>query len=263
MRAIATLWLVLLAAGARAEVVTWQANKVIDVPVEVSLPHQDHRPRLIYFPSKTVEVSAEIDDSDMTIKNEGNAIRVALINPEFRTHLFVIGSSADDGSVYALVIHPVAAGQTVDPVLQIVAEASEDAAQPEPNRQAASTDFDGEAIALMRHMMGGERRPEVAESADGVMTDKGFQVGRRLYDSDNLTITCTKIYRSVNVCGYQCILHYRGREPRRVNYQRLFFDDAICVSASKQTVMDSMNPGTDVAPGERIVLWFVARAAQR
>ncbi len=251
------IWCAVLTAP--AAVVEWRQNHTIEVVLEPSIPQRDHRSRLVYFPSEQVHFTQDWSQDDLHATVMLNGIQFMLRNPEFQTTVHVIGN---DGAIYPLRIRRSAEDEDVSTVLQVVPHQPETSTAGSSIAARGPADIDAEAVVMMRHMVSGEPQHWVTSSPDGEITDEGFRLGRRVYESDFLSITSTRLYRGLQTVGYQCLVEYRGAEPVRLNFQRLYFPGALCVYASHQVLMDPKHPGTVLEPGDRLVLWFVARASE-
>jgi hypothetical protein len=254
--AISIIMALTIHAKAYAEVISWNWGEEIQCPVELSTADKS-RSRFVHLPGTEISYVHQVwDDQAADIQAYKNGVIVIVRSPTFDHKVMVYDNK---GGFYALHVFIADDGAPIDNLLKV-----EDTAAKREERMASSANTsaasdDNEALSLMIHMRGGDQNPGVTDSADVEIDEKTGQRRpyRLIYESDAMRIISVRIYRSTRLMGYQCIMTWKGEGSHRVNLQNLAIDGAICVSSTKQDILDQKNPSVPITAKDPMVFWYV------
>lgn len=241
-----------------AEDVVFPPDGVIDVKVAVSEPNKVV-PRTVVFPSTGIGDIPELFSREhLFVQQIRNTLIVHLKTAEFKGTLQVYDAS---GRLYLLNIIPATKTERIAEKLRIVLPKKPTAAS---SGAPVRHNIVEQSFAMYRHMiaydMNGHIDNPLVQSAPAVVMRNGkLSHGRRIHEDDDVQILLTSVHEGYTLKGYSTVFVYRGTEPRRIDFQRLYFPGAISVYAGQEAFMDPHRPGMQVQPGQSIKVYYIGR----
>lgn len=231
-------------AVARAEMVDWSLGRAIDCPLPLALPSRAAT-RTIVFPGGPIsEVPSFWSEEQLYAKVIRNTLVLQLRDPLFAGTIQVFD---DKGNLFLVNVHAAAATETVDEILMLRPQAAPgEAAAPLP------PDSDGQITEMMAQMVGGVANPGIQGSLVTRVEDGQVVVGRRIFADDALSLELIKVFQGSGVRGYECLMRYNGKDPVRLDQQRLWFPGALAVYASAQVFINPQTVSIEIQPNQAI-----------
>lgn len=266
MTAISRLFVCALLCGvmpAWSETLEWAPGLTIDCPTNIVANDQE-RTRTIVLPCQSITSwSMSAKSKDLTVKQgDRNALILRLTNPSYETNLQVWD---ENQNLYTFLVRSPAEGEAPDDtlILKVARQAGGVGAgqAAEAGPRIVNQDTDGAAVHLMSQMASGVTDPKV-RWANVTTTERGGKIrpGRILHNSDDLTITLLKTYRSPTLYGYECMMEWHGDQTVAFQLQRWYRPGMICCATSDQVVLHPVDPSVQIPAHRTIRVWYVTDA---
>lgn len=247
-----------------SETQEWGPGYTIDCPTNVVASDQE-RTRTIVLPCQSITSwSMSAKSKDLTIKQgDRNALILRLTNPSYETNLQIWD---ENQNLYTFLVRSPAEGEAPDDTLILKVARNAGAgvgagAQGENGPRIINQDTDGASVHLMAQMASGVTDSKI-RWANVTTTERGGKVraGRTLHNSDDLTITLLRTYRSPTLFGYECIMEWHGDQTVAFQLQRWYRPGMICCATSDQVVLHPIDPAVQIPAHRTIRVWYVTDA---